>query len=193
MACIGAYMSLGNSGYSTTLAAYADGRSDGWRAMAAPGETRPKTRAVRDEFALERYRYILQQIHAVNENAHRFLAIYQTLATTLVGAALGLFVGYRKWEVAPATARGGVIGLLTLTTVVAAFTVTLIVVGALAWLDYRNEECDITDEMVGPGFRKRPRPRNLLRWYETYVLLFILASVITMWVLAGFFVLPAMR
>jgi hypothetical protein len=161
--------------------------------MAAAGETTPEARTVRHEFALERYRYILQQIHAVNENAHRFLAIYQTLATTLVGAALALFVGYRKWEVAPSTARGGVIGLLVLATVVAAFTITLIVVGALAWLDYRNEECDITDEIVGPGFRKRPRPGNLLRWYETYVLLFILVSVITMWVLAGLFVLPAMR
>ncbi len=43
----------------------------------------------------------------MNENAHRFLAIYQTLATTLVAAALALFVGYRKWELAADTARGG--------------------------------------------------------------------------------------
>jgi hypothetical protein len=161
--------------------------------MSESGETRPEAVSVRNEFALERYRYVLQQIHAVNENAHRFLAIYQTLATALVSAALALFVGYRKWGLAPATARGGVVGLLTLTTVVAAFTGTLIVVGALAWLDYRNEECDITDEVVGPGFRKRPRPGNFLRWYETYVLLFIVVSVITMWVLAAFFLLPAMR
>ncbi|MFG2465205.1 hypothetical protein ACGFXB_07000 [Streptomyces canus] len=161
--------------------------------MAAPGETRPETTAVRNEFALERYRYILQQIHAVNENAHRFLAIYQTLATALVSAALVLFVGYRKWGLEPATARGGVIGLLALVTVVAAFTSTLIVVGALAWLDYRNEECDITDEVIGPGFRERPRPGNLLRWYETYVLLFILLSVVIMWVITVLFLLPAMR
>ncbi|MEU4463328.1 hypothetical protein AB0G20_06400 [Streptomyces sp. NPDC024017] len=161
--------------------------------MGESGEVRPEAVAVRNEFALERYRYVLQQIHAVNENAHRFLAIYQTLATALVSAALALFVGYRKWELAAATARGGVIGLLTLTTMVAAFTGTLIVVGALAWLDYRNEECDITDEVVGPGFRKRPRPGNFLRWYETYVLLFILVSVITMWVLAASFLLPSMR
>ncbi|WDV53100.1 hypothetical protein PV963_23400 [Streptomyces coeruleorubidus] len=119
--------------------------------MAESGEARPEAVTVRNEFALERYRYVLQQIHAVNENAHRFLAIYQTLATALVTAALALFVGYRKWELAAATARGGVIGLLTLATVVAAFTGTLIVVGALAWLDYRNEECDITDEVVGPA------------------------------------------
>lgn len=159
----------------------------------APGEMGREAVAARNEFALERYRYILQQIHTVNENAHRFLAIFQTLATTLVGAALGLFVGYRKWGVDPATARGGVIGLLVLTTVVAAFTSLLIVVGAFAWIDYRNEECDITDELVGPGFRKRPRPGNLLRWYETYVLLFIIVSVLSMWLLAGFFLLPVMR
>ncbi|GGV73756.1 hypothetical protein [Streptomyces massasporeus] len=165
--------------------------------MGEPGEARQSTDTdtvtVRNEFALERYRYVLQQIHAVNENAHRFLAIYQTLATALVTAALALFVGYRKWDLAAATARGGVIGLLALVTMVAAFTGTLIVVGALAWLDYRHEECDITDEVVGPGFRKRPRPGNLLRWYETYVLLFILVSVTTMWVLAASFLLPAMR
>jgi hypothetical protein len=140
------------------------------------------TATIRNEFALERYRYVLQQIQTVNENAHRFLAIYQTLATALVAAALALFVGYRKWELAAATARGGVIGLLT-----------LVVVGALAWLDYRNEECDITEEIVGPGFRKRPCPGNFLRWYETYVVFFMLVSVITMWVLAALFLLPAMR
>lgn len=149
--------------------------------------------AVRREFALERYRYILQQIHTVNENLHRFLAIYQTLATSLVAGVVALFVGYRKWGIAAGTARGGVIGLLVLTTVVAAFTATLVVVGALAWLDYRNEECDLTDEVVAPGFRKRPRTGNMLRWYESYVLGFIVVSVVVMWLLAGLFLLPAMR
>ncbi|WP_241778558.1 hypothetical protein [Streptomyces sp. AcH 505] len=161
--------------------------------MTASEPNTPETGALRDQFALERYRYILQQIQAVNENAHRFLAIYQTLATTLVGAALTLFVGYRKWQVEPDAARSGVIGLLVLTTMVAAFTATQIAVGAVAWLDYRNEECDITDEMVGENFRKRPRPGNLLRWYETYVLLFIIFSVILMWALCGFLILPGIK
>jgi hypothetical protein len=47
--------------------------------------------------------------------------------------------------------------------------------------------------MVAPGFRKRPRPGNFHRWYETYVLLFIFVSIIVMWSLAGFFVLPAVK
>lgn len=167
-------------------------QAGGGRAMTQAGETESQA-AIRKEFALERYRYILQQIHTVNENVHRFLTIYQTLATALVGAAVALFVGYRKWEIAPSTARGGVIGLLLLATVVAAFTCMLIVVGALAWLDYRNEECDITDEVVGLAFRARPRSGNLFRWYETYVLLFIVVSMATMWVLAGAFLIPSIR
>ncbi|MEU3890750.1 hypothetical protein [Streptomyces sp. NPDC029041] len=129
----------------------------------------------------------------MNENAHRFLAIYQTLATGLVGAALALFVGYDKWGLSPSTARGGVLGLLILTTVVAAFTITLIVVGAISWIDYRNEECDLTESMIGPDFRKRPSPRNFIRWYETYVLSFIVASLIAMWLLAALFLLPAIK
>ncbi|WP_239109876.1 hypothetical protein [Streptomyces coelicoflavus] len=161
--------------------------------MATLGNSTVNADETKKEFALERYRYILQQINAVNENAHRFLAIYQTLVTALIGAALALFVGYHKWQIKPATARDGVIGLLILVTVVAAFTIILIIVGSLAWLDYRHEECDITDELVGVGFRKRPRPTNLFRWYETYVLLFILISVVTMWCLAKFFLLPAMK
>ncbi|MFC1419474.1 hypothetical protein [Streptacidiphilus cavernicola] len=158
--------------------------------MTSPGPGPAHT--TQSEFALERYRYILQQIHTVNENLYRFLAIFQTLATTLVGAALALFVGYRQWGVAAGTARGGVIGLLVLTTVVAAFTSTLVVVGAFAWLDYRNEECDLMDEAVRPGFRARPRSRNVFRWYETYALLFILVSMAAMWLLAELFLLPAM-
>ncbi|MFJ6605695.1 hypothetical protein [Streptomyces lydicus] len=148
---------------------------------------------MRHEFALERYRYILQQIHAVNENAYRFLAIYQTLATALAGAALALFVGYKKWGIAPAEARGGVTGILILATVVATFTAILIIVGLLAWLDYRKEECDITDELVAQGFRERPRVGNILRWYETYIVLFIVVSMIAMWTLAGVFVFPVMN
>jgi NADH:ubiquinone oxidoreductase subunit 6 (subunit J) len=145
------------------------------------------------EFHLERYRYILQQLHAVNENLYRFLAIYQTLATTLAGAALLLFVSYRSWGIDPATARAGVVGLTLLVSVVAGFTVLLILVGVFNWIDYRREECELTDQAVRPGFRRPPRVRNFIRWYETYVIAFILASVAVMWGLVAGLVLPDIR
>lgn len=145
------------------------------------------------DFSLERYRYILQQIHTVNENVYKFLAIYQALATTTVGAAVALFVGYQQWGVAPDTARTGILGLLLLETVIAAFTALLIFIGVLAWLDYRSEECELTDRAVHPGFRKPPRVGNFFRWYETYIIAFIVVSTGFLWVFALVFILPTVR
>ncbi|MGV4988714.1 hypothetical protein ACVB8X_37605 [Streptomyces sp. NRAIS4] len=145
------------------------------------------------DFSLERYKYILQQIHAVNENVYKFLAIYQALATTAVGAAVALFVSYRQWGMAPEVARTGVIGLLLLETVVAVFTEILIFIGILNWLDYRSEECELTDRAVHPGFRKQPRPGNFFRWYETYIMAFIVVSTLFMWTYAVVFMLPMIR
>jgi uncharacterized membrane protein len=141
----------------------------------------------------ERYKYILQQIHTVNENVYRFLAIFQTLVTAIVTAALALFVSYSKWGISPSTARTGVTGLLILATVIAAFTVLLVVVGVLSWLDYRREECELTARYFEPGFRSPPRLRNFYRWYETYVIVFIVASIITIWVLGEVLLIPKIK
>ncbi len=80
-----------------------------------------------------------------------------------------------------------------LVTVVAAFTCLLILAGVLNWLDYRREECELTDAAVRPGFRRPAQPRNFLRWYETYVMLFVAASVAFLWSYVLAFVLPAMK
>jgi hypothetical protein len=132
-------------------------------------------------FEIERYKFILHQLHTVNENVYRFVAIYQTIATVLVGAMLALFVKYDDWGVRPGMARIGVVALLLLVTVVAAFTVLLIVVGVFNWLDYRREECELTETAVRSGFRRPPDPRNFWRWYETYIVGFILASLGLLW------------
>src|SRR4030095_13436675 len=77
------------------------------------------------EFYLERYRYILRQIEALNESVYRFLALYQTIATSLAGALLLLFIGYRSWGLSSGDARAGVIGIMFLLSLVAAFTILL--------------------------------------------------------------------
>jgi hypothetical protein len=132
---------------------------------------------------VERYKYILNQIHVVNENVYRFFAIFQALATAMVTAALGLFVGYSKWGISAETARIGVRGGLVLTTAVAAFTVLMVVIGILSWLDYRREECELTEKYFVAGFRTVPRVRNFYRWYETYIVLFIVSITAVLWIL----------
>jgi uncharacterized iron-regulated membrane protein len=151
----------------------------------------PQSSAER-EFALERYRYLLNQINNTNENVHRFLAIYQTLATALVGGCLALFVGYRRWGIPAPTARSTMIGAISLITVVALFTILLIAAGIANWIDYRREECELTDQIVRPGFRKPPNVQNFFRWYETYIVMFILGSIAFLWIFVFLYTLPAM-
>ncbi|MED7926289.1 hypothetical protein SMD20_18685 [Nonomuraea sp. LP-02] len=145
------------------------------------------------EFSLERYKYILQQIHTVNENVYKFLAIYQTLASSLVAAGLALFIGYRTWGITPVVTRSGIVGLMLLVTVIGSFTALLIVIGVFTWLDYRKEECELTDRIVYAGFRKPPKVGNFIRWYETYIILFIIGSIAFMWGYALTVILPQIR
>ena len=37
------------------------------------------------EFKLERYKYVLQQLNSLNENHHKYLTLYQTLMTAVIG------------------------------------------------------------------------------------------------------------
>jgi hypothetical protein len=145
------------------------------------------------EFALARYRYILEQINSLNDNVHKFLAIYQALSTALSSAIVAIFIGYRNWKIEPPVARKGVICLMGMETLVSLFSMLLIIIGVLAWLDYRTEECELTDRFAHRGFRKPPRLGNFIRWYETYVLLFILTATILMWVFSLVFILPEVK
>jgi hypothetical protein len=162
------------------------------RQVASPSTVPAKSKS-EEEFALERYKYILQQIHTSNENTYRFLALYQTLAVAIVGGGVTLFVGYRKWDIAPSVARTGIVGLMWLATIVGAFAILLIVMGIFNWWDYRKEECDLTDTIVRPGFRKPPEAKNWFRWYETYIVLFIVGSVGFLWAYTLAFILPAIK
>lgn len=159
--------------------------------MAAPGSTPPPPPAAEaNPLVVERYKYILQQIHTVNENVYRFLAIYQTIVTALVTAAIALFVNYKTWNVTPDIAHTALTALLLLATAVAAFTIVMIVIGAMSWLDYRKEECEFTDEHFMPGFRTAPKPGNLWRWYETYIVFFVIIVTVGLWILAEVALLP---
>jgi hypothetical protein len=112
------------------------------------------------------------------------------VGTALVTAILALFVSHDKWGISRDVAHAGLIGLLLLITASAAFTVLFIIVGVASWIDYRREECKLADQYFMPGFRTPPRLRNCLRWYETYIALFIVIVTSFLWILAAIYLLP---
>lgn len=139
-----------------------------------------------------RYQHILGQIQSINENVFRFLAIYQALISALVAGQVLLFINHQHWSLSPSTTRIGLITILVLETLVGVFASLMIIIGIWNWLDYRSEECDISDAILGRSFRQRPLPSNWYRWYETYIVVFIFFSVIVLWILVEVWMIPAL-
>ena len=69
-------------------------------------------------------------------------------------------------------------GLLGLLVMLAIFVILSILAGIFSWLDYRKEEVALLNEAVGASFRVQPRIGNFWRWYETYMILFIIVFVV---------------
>ena len=131
----------------------------------------------RSDFELERYKYILSQIQHLNEGIHKYLSLFQTLTTAIVGGGVALFVKWKEIGISPEIARTAMNSLLWLLITLALFLVFSIVSGMFSWFDYRKEEVELLNRVVGQGFRKAPKLKNAWRWYETYVLIFIIVVV----------------
>lgn len=128
-------------------------------------------------FYIERYKHILQEIHFLNENVHRCLTLFQALATTIATAGTALFVGRQQLNISVEVAKTAIEGLLGLLLLLAAFVVFSILAGIFSWLDYRTEEVELLNKVIGPGYRKLPKKKNFWRWQETYAVLFVLVIV----------------
>lgn len=130
------------------------------------------------DFKLERYKFILQEIHTLNDNQHKYLNLFQVLITAIIGGGVLVFVSWQQAKISADAARVAIHGLMWVLVILAAFLFVSIIAGAFSWFDYREEETKLLNEVVGTGFRKRPTWANFWRWNETYVLLFVSIAVI---------------
>ena len=130
-----------------------------------------------DDFKLERYKFILKQIHFLNENVHKYLNLFQALYTGIVGAGVAVFVGWKKLGISAEVASTSISGLVWLLAALGFFVVISLVTSVFAWRDYRQAEVELLNEAVGQGFREPPDWKNFWRWQETYLLLAIVVVV----------------
>jgi hypothetical protein len=141
----------------------------------------------------ERYKYILQEIHSINENIHKYLTLFQTLATTIISGGIGIFVVWKSLKMDADAAKAAIQGALVLLIIVTLFIITSIIVSVLSWFDYRKEEVELLDTVIQPNFRKPPKLRNFWRWSETYVLIFIIFIIITAFFYVEYYIIPLVK
>lgn len=142
------------------------------------------------EFELERYKYILQQLTTLNENIHKYLSLFQVLASAIVGGGISVLVGWQSLNISAEAARMGIRSLLALLILLGIFVIMSIIAGVFSWIDYRKEEVALLNERVKPGFRSPPKLSNFWRWHETYLLLFMAIILVGAYMLVEYRVIP---
>ena len=145
------------------------------------------------DFEVERYKYILNEIRTLNENFYKYLTLFQTLSTALIGGGISLFAIGRNLNIAPNIVVAGirsVVGLLILLTLFILFS---IISSMASWLDYRREEVEILNNAVGKGFRQLPKLNNFWRWHETYLILFIIAFTTLIYLYTEYQLIPLIK
>lgn len=160
---------------------------------AAAGGTDDSPVDLGKDFKLERYKYILNQINALNENLHKYLTLFQTLATAILSAVVAVVVGWPKLGISADVARLGIRSLLGILIILALFVIFSVLSGVFSWMDYRREEVALLDQVVGKGFRDSPKAGNLWRWYETQVVGFILLFVIAVLIFVEGWIMPVIQ
>jgi hypothetical protein len=142
------------------------------------------------DFKLKRYEFILQEIRALNENIHKYLTLFQTLITAIVGGGVALFVSWKELKINVEIARVGIQGLLGLMVILTQFVIILIIIGMISWFDYRKDEVKLLNEVIGPKYRQPPKIGNLWRWHETWLIIFLMSMMITIYWFTQSQVLP---
>ena len=148
---------------------------------------------LKDELKVERYKFILQEIHSLNANIHKYITLFQILTTAIIGAIVFVLINWKKLDVPIEIAKIGIRGLYGLLVIVAAFIIFSILSGIFSWFDYRKEEVELLNKAVGDGFRKSPRLSNLWRWYEPYIILFVAIIVLTVIIYTEKIIIPLIR
>lgn len=138
----------------------------------------PTEKPLKNELKMERYKYILQQLQMLNENSHKYLTLFQTLAIFIVGGGTYLFVSWRSFHISSEVVRTSMQGLLGLLILMTLFIIVSLASGIASWFDYRKAELQLLDEEVGVGFRNAPRLRDWWRWYEMHMMIFIFLIVL---------------
>lgn len=146
-----------------------------------------------DDFKLERYKFILQQLNLLNEATQKYITLFQTLATAVLGVGIAIYAAWQEEKIISDAARLGITAVLWLFTLLTIFVILSMITNALAWFDYRQEEVELLSKEVGKDFRKSPTWRNLWRWNETIFTIFLVIMSIGVWVFAKYWLIPSIN
>ena len=127
---------------------------------------------------IERYKFLNTEIHILNENAEKNLRFFQVIVTAIFGGGISLLISWENINISPVITFFVVRGLEGLIILLSLFIAFSMIASIASWFDYRKEETELLNRYVESRFREKPTILNAFRWYESYVIIFIVIIVI---------------
>jgi len=152
-----------------------------------------QTTDLASELKLQYYKYVSNEIHTLNDNFHKFLSLFQTLATAIIGGGVAFLATWKNMNLTPEMAISILRSLEGLLILLSIFILLSMIAGISSWYDYRKEETKLLSEEVDPAFRKPPKLRTLWRWSETYLILFLIVFVTAVSVYLEYQIIPLIK
>nr|AVJ40384.1 hypothetical protein CLM75_24710 [Pseudomonas lurida] len=137
--------------------------------------------ADKQDFTLERYKYILERKQSLNEATFKIAAIYQVIIVALGLAQFNVIAMTSSKSITLSTAEFASTCLLCMLAILTLLIIALLLGGIFSWLKYRSDERNIEIQIFGKS-REPTSISNIFRWYETYIaLIVILVFAATFW------------
>jgi len=135
----------------------------------------------KDDFILERYKYVLERKHSLNEATFKITAIYQAIIVALGLAQFNVISMLNSKKITLDLAKLSSQCLLFMLAILTALILALLIGGIYSWLKYRADEKELEEKVLGTS-REATKFRNILSWYETYIALtVIIVFALSLW------------
>ena len=135
------------------------------------------TGSIEESLKLERYKYVLEQKKGLNERTFKIVTIYQAIVLALAGAQFKIMAELADNKLDSALASDATWILFGIFVFISTTTVALLGGGLAAWMGYKRDEASIISYSIGND-DNMPFIKKIFRWYETYLILAIVAGVI---------------
>lgn len=122
-----------------------------------------------DNVTIERYKYLLAQRQHLNDATFKIASVFQVIFLTLCSAQYALILEVLDKKIKAEFALDASTFLLWVTLLVSAMTVILLIGGMASWLNNRNEESGIL-EQIGQEGRPAIVLKSVFAWYEIYII-----------------------
>lgn len=143
-----------------------------------------------NDFRKQRFAFLMEQIKWLNQAVHRYLLVFQAIITTIIGGMVAVFVSWRELTITAEQAVTGVQALAVLFTISDLFLIASMLATIRSWWDFRMEESELVNGVLGADTRKPPKLRNCWYWSETWLVALLVLAIPGVWVLANRMLVP---